>query len=337
MTGWTLNWTLSLVQEVQVRTLVQNQTSATLDRADFKVFSDGSGSSEGIGAAAILYSKDHFTPLTQLKFSLGSPSKHNSFEAKLVEAILAIWLLNCCHHTVSKRASLYINNQAVLASLCNPKVVSSQYLVRHLRLLANGLACNHWISRHSKVRGNEKVNLLAKEAAEGTSSKRACLPHILRDLLPSSASATKQAYLIKLKRKWAALWEKSSRSQRMAEIDETFPFNGFCKRTNLLSRKQASLMAQIRCRHILLNTYLFRISRSETENCQACLNHGGHPPRQETINHFLFECVAYKEERRELVRHIGRSKLNLRNIMADVDRMKALAAYATRTGRFQQV
>ena len=207
-------------------------------------------------------------------------------------------------------------------------------------MLANGLACNldiHWISRHSKVRGNEKVNLLAKEAAEGTSSKRACLPHILRDLLPSSASATKQAYLIKLKRKWAALWEKSSRSQRMAEIDETFPFNGFHKRTNLLSRKQASLMAQIRCRHIPLNTYLFRISRSETENCQACLNHGGHPPRQETINHFLFECVAYKEERRELVRHIGRSKLNLHNIMADVDRMKTLAAYATQTGRFQQV
>ena len=30
MTGWTLNWTLSLVQEVQVRTLVQNRTLATL-------------------------------------------------------------------------------------------------------------------------------------------------------------------------------------------------------------------------------------------------------------------------------------------------------------------
>ena len=113
-----------------------------VDRANFKVFSDGSGNSEGIRAAAILYSKDCFTPLTQLKFSLGSPSKHNTFEAEIIGAILAIWLLNCFHQTISKRVSLYIDNQAVLASLCHPKAVSSQYLVRHLSLLVNNLACN---------------------------------------------------------------------------------------------------------------------------------------------------------------------------------------------------
>ena len=79
------------------------------------------------------------------------------------------------------------------------------------------------------VRGNEKVNLLAKEAAEGTSSKRACLPHILRDPLPSSALAARQVYLAKLRRNWTALWEKSNRSQKMAEIDKKFPFNGFSK------------------------------------------------------------------------------------------------------------
>ena len=190
------------------------------DRADFKVFSDGSGNSEGIGVAAVLYSKDHFTPLAQLKFSLGSLSKHSTFEAEIIGAILAVWLLNSFHQTIGKRVSLYINNQVVLASLCHPKVVSSQYLVRHLSLLANNSVCHlgfHWISGHSMVRGNEKVDLLAKEAVEGTLSERACLPHILRNPLPSSASVVRQAYLAKLRRNWTALWEKSNRSQKMAK------------------------------------------------------------------------------------------------------------------------
>ena len=93
-------------------------------------------------------------------------------------------------------------------------------------------------------------------------------------------------------------------------------------------------MTQIRCSHIPLNVYLFRINRSKTDYCQACPDHGGHLSRRETVNHFLFECRAYKEERRELIRCIGRSKLNLHDIMADVDKMKALAAYIT--GRFKQ-
>ena len=122
--------------------------------------------------------------------------------------------------------SIYIDNQAVLALLCYPKVVSSQYLVRHLSFLANNLACNlglHWISSHSKVRGNEKVDLLAKEVAEGTLSEKIHLPHILRDPLPYSALVARQVYLAKLRRNWEALWEKSNRSQRMAEIDKKFP------------------------------------------------------------------------------------------------------------------
>ena len=43
-------------------------------------------------------------------------------------------------------------------------------------------------------------------------------------------------------------------------------------------------MAQIRCGHIPLNVYLFRINRSETDYCQACPDHKGHPLRREMVN-----------------------------------------------------
>jgi hypothetical protein len=115
------------------------------------------------------------------------------------------------------KVSIYIDNQSVLASISNPKATSGQHLIRHLTILANALTCNlslHWISSHSNVKGNEKVDELAKEAASGRASTRASLPHILRTSLPTSASATRQDYHRRLKKKWDDIWAESDRSQR---------------------------------------------------------------------------------------------------------------------------
>jgi ribonuclease HI len=300
------------------------------DDADFKVFSDGSGLEDGIGAAAVLYTKERLTPIGHLKASLGAPTKRNTYEAETIGAILAVWLLSTCPVTVGKKVSLYIDNQSVIASISNPKATSGQHLVRHLILLANSLACFlsiHWISSHSKVRGNEKVDELAKEAASGRSSAMVKLPHILRAPLPASASATKQAYHKRLKTKWDNIWEDSDRSTRINEIDENFPFNGFRKRTYTLSRLQASLMTQIRCGHIPLNGYLSRINRSDTEYCQACLDGEDNLHRRETVKHFLFVCPSLGQERELLVAKIGRNHLNIRDIMLNTDYMSALATF----------
>jgi ribonuclease HI len=236
------------------------------DDAEFKVFSDGSGLEDGIGAAAVLYTKERHTPIGHLKAFLGPPAKHNTYEAETVGAILATWLLSKCPETTGKKVSLYIDNQSVLASISNPKATSGQHLIRHLTTLANALACNlslHWISSHSKVKGNEKVDELAKEAASGRASTRASLPHILRTSLPTSASATRQDYHRRLKKMWDDIWADSDRSQRLNEIDDNFPFNSFRKRTYRLTRHQASLMNQIRCGHIPLNGYLSMLDISE--------------------------------------------------------------------------
>ena len=60
------------------------------DDADFKVL-DGSGMDDGIGAAAVLYTREHFTPIRHLKAFLGPPTKHNTYKAELVGAILVTW------------------------------------------------------------------------------------------------------------------------------------------------------------------------------------------------------------------------------------------------------
>ena len=309
------------------------------DEADFKAFSDGSGLNGGIGAAAVLYRKGRFTPLKQLKAHLGPNTKHNTYEAEIIGAMLAVWLIRGCVETLGKVVSIYIDNQAVLSTIINPRAKPGQYLARHLNSMANELLCVlgvHWISSHSKVRGNEKVDELAKEAADGRSSARVRLPPILRTPLPISASAVKQEHNDNLKAKWEREWEESDRSRRVGLIDDNFPFNGYRKRTYQLSRQTASFMMQIRCGHIPLNAYLFNIDRSDTEMCQACMDGEDNMHCRETVKHFLFECPSLSQEREVLVGKIQRRHLNLKDIMANTDYMKELGTFISKSGRFKK-
>jgi hypothetical protein len=179
------------------------------------------------------------------------------------------------------------------------------------------------------------VDRLAKEAAEGRSSAMANLPHILRNPLPTSASALKQDYNSKLKEKWAAFWGASPRMPRIAQFGDAFPFSAFLKRLSTLTRRQSSSILQIHCGHFPLNAYLHRIGRSDTDRCPYCADDedGLHPP--ETINHFIFDCPAHNNAREELVAKIGINLFHLSDIMANTNRMKALTTFINRSGRFR--
>ena len=240
---------------------------------------------------------------------------------------------------MGKAVSLYIDNQAVISSIGRSDAKPGQYLLRQLNTLVNDLACNlgiHWISSHSKVRGNEKADELAKEAALGKSSATNRLPHILRTSLPTSASAIKQHFNEKLRASWKENWDNSDRGKRFAALDDNFPFTKFRNRINQLSRHQASLMIQIRSGHLPLNAYLARIGKSDTEHCQNCMENENGIQCRETIKHFIFECTTYAQEREELIKKTKLSHFKLRKIMENTDRMRFLATYISRTGRLKK-
>jgi hypothetical protein len=133
-------------------------------------------------------------------------------------------------------------------------------------------------------------------------------------------------------RQWRREWVLSPRRRKMERIDESFPFNEYRKRQYKLTRNQASTLFQVRSGHIPLNSHLHRINKSETKLCQQCEpNDEAH---EETVTHFLFECIAYTAQRQKLARTIGRHNLNLEDIMASSKYMKALSCYITKTRRF---
>jgi ribonuclease HI len=309
------------------------------DNADYKAFSDGSGQEEGIGASAILYKRGTARPVKTLQAYLGLKSKRNTYEAEAIGAILAVWIIRNTPETIGKRVSLYIDNQAIILALLGSKPTSGQHLINSLMLAANDLPCNlsiRWISSHSEVKGNEAADKLAKAAAQGRSSRMVDLPHLLRSPLPVSASAAKQHFHAKLNSLWSQIWLDSPRKDKFSRIDPDFPFNKFRKRLFNLTRKQSSLIMQLRTGHFPLNYYLRRIGKVGSDKCTKCQDDPDDVQVKETITHFLFECQAYDEERLDLTAKIGRSRLSISKIMKNADRMKALVTYINRTGRLKE-
>jgi ribonuclease HI len=310
----------------------------SLDDADYKIFSDGSGHDNGIGSAAVLYRKGRNRPVKSLKAFLGTTDKHNMYEAEAIGAIIAIWILESAPETIGKRVSLFIDNQSIISAITMPKAKSGQYLLDALRSAVNRVACRltiKWISGHSKVKGNEEVDKLAKDAAAGRSSAMDSLPHILRRPLPASASAAKQAFFSSLKSSWSRRWDSSPRKPRISQLGGSFPYSAFLNKVYSLTRKQSSLILQLRCGHFPLNAYLHRISKSDTDRCQECLDEQEAISPIETINHFIFACPAHAEARNELIENIGLEEFHLLNIMSDVDKMKALTTFINRSGRLR--
>jgi hypothetical protein len=185
------------------------------------------------------------------------------------------------------------------------------------------------------VKGNEAADKLAKAAAQGRSTRREELPHILRSTLPVSISAAKQKFQLTLNRRWEKIWNDSPRKERFSRIDPDFPFNKFRKKLFKLSRNQSSLIMQLRTGHIPLNVHLRRIAKADSDKCTRCAGMPGVNQVPETVGHFLFDCQAHDEARQDLIAKIGRRQLSLAKIMKTTDRMKAIVTFINRTGRFK--
>ena len=102
------------------------------DKADFKIFTDGSSYEGGVGAAAVMYRKGFPCPVRQLKAHLGDSSKHNSYEAETVGGILAMHLIDTSPGTIRKTVSIYVDNQALIKASTCPKASSTQHLLQDL-------------------------------------------------------------------------------------------------------------------------------------------------------------------------------------------------------------
>src|SRR6266481_4554490 len=102
--------------------------------------------------------------------------------------------------------------------------------------------------------------------------------------LPCSLMAAAAAFKKELNVQWKAAWGKSPQHVHLAKIDDKMPSHSFIMATDELTRAQASMLMQLRMRHIPLNQFLHQIGKIDSLLCLACAS------VEETIHHYIFDC-----------------------------------------------
>ena len=211
-----------------------------------QVFCDGSGLKGGIGAAAVVMTPPEGP---HLQYLLGKDTAHTVLESELVGILLVLQLLP--RYPSARMALIALDNQAAIVALTNRPSQPGQYLVNtiHDQLLRRSQPCMRvhveWTLGHTKVRGNERADTLARAAAEGAHSPLNDLPRILLRRLPTSIAALKANQRRKLVPVWAKKWKASPRHMKMSHIDPTLPSHKTYRMIFDWPRQDTSIIMQL--------------------------------------------------------------------------------------------
>ena len=114
-------------------------------------------------------------------------------------------------------------------------------------------------------------------------------------------------------------------------FDKSTPSKNWLKLVANLSRAQASLLFQLCSGHIGLNRHLHQIKHADSPRCTNCSDGS-----DETIQHFLFECTKYGQERHIMQRSLHRHASNLAYLLSNSDATLPLLKYIHTTRHLKQ-
>jgi len=138
-----------------------------------------------------------------------------------------------------------------------------------------------WIPSHCDIPGNERADVLAKRGAAKEQ------PH-----KPVSQATAKQILKANSKIEWKHSWTQSEKGRAMFKY---VPKPNGKDPINFLKRKDQVIIFRLRTTHIQLNAHLSRITKDHPPACTLC----GY--REETVNHFLFDCPNLQSTRKEFL------------------------------------
>lgn len=302
-----------------------------------RIYCDGSGTKEGMGAAAVLYRGDR--PTRKLRYHLGQPDTHTVYEAEAVGLTLAASLL-ATEPDPTFPVTIFVDNQAVIQSGEHPSTKPGHHIIRKfhssLSRLRNTTPIDkwqvtlQWLPGHANIPGNELADQEAKKAAEGPQSNsrpNRLPPYLRKNGLPGSISAAIRTQQDLSKKRWYETWIRSPRYKLASKFDA-----GLLSHTNAnllltLPKSQTTLYIRLHTGHIGLNKHLFRIKKIDSPACRC-----GHP--QESVLHYLTVCPIYNRARHNLHINLGRKASHAYYLLTAPKARPHLMKFITATKRF---
>ncbi|GBN19763.1 Putative protein in type-1 retrotransposable element R1DM [Araneus ventricosus] len=240
--GWTLHPSLFL--NTNQICMTDGGPESLADTRAFHIFTDGSKTDEGVGAAYCIFKNKIITH--QWK---GQLQKYNTvFQAEITALREAIQYAS--ENLKDHQVKVYVDNQASLYAIANPK--TKEQIARQIfkNLIDNPNIKVSWIKAHANYPGNEKADELAKEATTTGQPYTVLLP----------TSHIKSVLKACLLRDWQELWTKGNTGR---------PIHKVLPKVSLHTQNWSRELSIFLMEHGPFPTYLHRFRLSQTDYCNC--------------------------------------------------------------------
>ncbi|XP_063617206.1 uncharacterized protein LOC134790367 [Cydia splendana] len=270
---------------------------------DLRIFTDGSKIEGKVGAALSLWNSTE--EIRAIKLAL--PSYCTVYQAEL---------LALCRATVEAQKSneasvgIFSDSMAALQTVASgsphPLAVKTRDTIRNC-MLQNKSVSLFWIKAHAGLQGNERADVLAKEAALKSKKK----PDY--ELCPVSFIRRK------IRMDTIDEWDRRYRAGETAAITKLFFPNATGAYRVVRKIGACKTTTQLMTGHGGFSEYLNRFKCKENPSC-VC-----DPVKEETVPHILFECPVFSIDRHNIEQELNvkMSAENIPSLIQGLERNKS--------------
>jgi ribonuclease HI len=276
-----------------------NHDTTAQDENILRIYTDGNGINNKIGAAAVAPQIKSFQ-----KGYMGPASDATVYAAEVYGVIMALHMMirnsNYYHKGV-----IFTDNQAAIRSISAPGGQSGQYLINRAiyaieKLKKRGFDVQiHWIPAHTGVAGNEAADRVAKEATGWRKIRRGSRRVEMNTMNTATrahgyvqTSTCKQKLDSQQEIEWKVSWTNGTEGSALWQI-RSEP-SARVLQTHQCNRPLSTMIVQLRTGKIGLRQFLYRrkVPGIENPKCPCGLN-------DESVSHVLLHCRRYEQTRRE--------------------------------------
>ncbi|KAK7583226.1 hypothetical protein V3481_012568 [Fusarium oxysporum f. sp. vasinfectum] len=266
--------------------------------------------------------------------TLGTREEHNPYAAELAAIAHG---LNCLPEMKHQVVVILTSNRSAAQAIENPRQQSGQSHIRRIydavgKLREDGNRVNLiWLPSGGELKIQKIAKMSARHATE---------PYVTPRKGAIKAKTTILSGIRTSLRNERKLPDGVGRHSK--KVDLALPGKHTRLLYNQLSWKEASVLAQLRTGMARLNGYLYQIRAAPTDECPC-------GQAKETVEHFLFRCVKWTAQRKEMMSqcveekrgnlsfHLGgKGASDGQKWTPNMEAVRATIRFAIATGRLEQ-